>query len=213
MQPYKKNLSALLCTLLMSSVGWTDSLTDIYQSALQNDPVSRAARAAFKANQETQNITRAALLPQLVASASYSESENNEKERLGYIGEAKSEEIRYGVSLSQAIFDMPSWYQFQSGKALSASAEAQFSADQQRLIMRVSQAYLNVLRAYDNKQTRNAEQRAISQRLEQTKERFEVGLVAITDVHETQAFYDDAIVNSLEAQGTLNIAFEARFRF
>ena len=54
--------------------------------------------------------------------------------------------------------------------------------------MRVSQAYLNVLRAYDNKETRNAEQRAIAQRLEQTKERFEVGLVAITDVHEAQAF-------------------------
>ena len=209
MQLNKKNLSALLCALVMSSFGWADSLTDIYQSALQNDPVSRAARAAFKANQETQNITRAALLPQLAASANYSELKTDEKQRLGYIGEANSEEIRYGVSLSQAIFDMPSWYQFQSGKALSASAKAQFSADQQKLIMRVSQAYLNVLRAYDNKETRNAEQRAISQRLEQTKERFEVGLVAITDVHETQAFYDDAVVNSLEAQGALNIAFEA----
>ena len=209
MQLNKKKFSPLLCTLVLSSAGWADSLTDIYQSALQNDPVSRAARAAFKANQETQNITRAALLPQLMASASYSESESYEQERLGNVGDANSEEIRYGVSLNQAIFDMPSWYQFQRGKALSARAEAQFSADQQRLIMRVSQAYLNVLRAYDNKTTRNAEQRAISQRLQQTKERFEVGLVAITDVHETRAFYDDAIVNSLEAQGTLNIAFEA----
>ena len=204
----KTYLAGLLYGLALSSLTWADSLTDIYQSALQNDPVLGAARANFKANSETKKIARAALLPQLAASGEYSESENNEIERTGYIGESISEGVRYGVSLSQAIFDMPSWYQFQSGKALSAGAAAQFSADQQRFIMRVSQAYLNVLRAFDNKETRNAEQRAISRRLEQTKERFEVGLVAITDVHEAQAFFDEAIVNSLEAQGALNIAFE-----
>ena len=200
--------AALFYGLMLTGVTWAESLTDIYQSALQNDPMLAAARANFKAGLETKKISRAALLPQLAASGDYSESESTEIARAGYMGESISEGTRYGVSLSQAIFDIPSWYQFQSGKALSASAAAQFSADQQRFILRVSQAYLNVLRAYDNRETRNAEQRAIAQRLEQTKERFEVGLVAITDVHEAQAFFDEAIVNSLEAQGALNIAFE-----
>ena len=200
--------TALIYGLMLTSASLAESLTDIYQTALQNDPVLGAARANFKAGLETKKITRAALLPQLAASGEYSESESTELERIGYLGDSTSEGTRYGVSLSQAIFDMPSWYQFQSGKSLSAGAAAQFSADQQRFIMRVSQAYLNVLRAYDNKETRNAEQRAIAQRLEQTKERFEVGLVAITDVHEAQAFFDEAVVNSLEAQGALNIAFE-----
>jgi outer membrane protein len=200
--------TALLYGLILSNSAWAESLTDIYQSALQNDPVLATARANFKAGLETKKIARAALLPQLAVSGEYSESESEESERTGYVGESLSEGTRYGVSLSQAIFDMPAWYQFLSGQALSSGAAAQFSADQQRFIMRVSQAYLNVLRTYDNRETRKAEQRAISQRLEQTKERFEVGLVAITDVHEAQAFFDDAIVNSLEAQGALNIAFE-----
>ena len=103
---------------------------------------------------------------------------------------------------------MPSWYSFKSGKALSDSAQAQFAADQQSLIIRVSEAYFNVLRAYDNLQTRSAEQRAIQRQLEQTRERFEVGLLPVTDVHEAQAVFDDAAVNSLEARGALNIAFE-----
>ena len=203
----KVNFTVLIYGLILTSASLAESLTDIYQTALQNDPVLGAARANFKAGLETKKITRAALLPQIAASGEYSESESTELERIGYLGDSTSEGTRYGVSLSQAIFDMPSWYQFQSGKSLCRCA-AQFSADQQRFIMRVSQAYLNVLRAYDNKETRNAEQRAIAQRLEQTKERFEVGLVAITDVHEAQAFFDEAVVNSLEAQGALNIAFE-----
>jgi outer membrane protein len=57
-------------------------------------------------------------------------------------------------------------------------------------------------------QTRDAEERAIQRQLEQTRERFEVGLLPVTDVHEAQAVFDDAAVNSLEARGALNIAFE-----
>jgi outer membrane protein len=72
----------------------------------------------------------------------------------------------------------------------------------------VSEAYFNVLRAYDNKQTRKAEELAIQRQLEQVTERFEVGLLPITDVHEIQAIFDDASVNSLEANGALDIAFD-----
>ena len=67
---------------------------------------------------------------------------------------------------------------------------------------------MSVLRAFDNNETRKAEQRAIFRQLEQTKERFEVGLLPITDVHEAQAIFDDALVNSLEAKGALAIAFD-----
>lgn len=186
-----------------------DSLVDIYESALKNDPVLRAARATFNADREGKNISRAALLPQLAISGEYKESETNDSSPLiGIGGTIDSDGTSYRASLTQAIFDMPSWYRFQGSKSLSESARAQFAADQQSLIIRVSDAYFNVLRAYDNMQTRNAEERAIQRQLEQTRERFEVGLLPVTDVHEAQAVYDDAVVNSLEAQGALNIAFE-----
>jgi outer membrane protein len=219
MRLVKQGLFAVGTTLLAAQISWADSLKDIYQSALQNDPVLRAAKASFNAEREAKNISRAALLPQLSASGEYRESETNDDSRSIFIIEGQtlssvsqglidSTGTSYNVSLSQAIFDMPSWYNFQSCKALSKSAQAQFSADQQSLIIRVSQAYFNVLRAYDNMETRKAEERAIQRQLEQTRERFEVGLLPVTDVHEAQAAYDDARVNSLEARGALNIAFE-----
>ena len=209
-----------LCSVLFISQGSAaDSLTDIYELALQSDPTLRAARANFQVGKETKNISRAYLLPVISASADFTQSERNSESSQVYsfIQEdpflskslSDTDTTSYGVSLTQAIFDMPAWYNFQSGKALSRSASAQFASDQQSLILRVSNAYLNTLRAFDNNETRKAEQRAIQRQLEQTQERFEVGLLPITDVHEAQAVRDDALVNSLEAQGALNIAFDA----
>ena len=204
MQTVTKRLMISCFAFLAPQMVMADTLKDIYETALQNDPVLSAARASFNANSEAKNIGRAALLPQLAASGEYRESETN---YMG-LGTIDSDTTSYNVSLSQAIFDMPAWYQFQGSKALSESARAQFSADQQSLIIRVSDAYFNVLRAYDNMETRKAEERAIQRQLEQTRERFEVGLLPVTDVHEAQAVFDDAAVNSLEAEGALTIAFE-----
>lgn len=199
----------LMASLMVPQTSLADTLTGIYESAVQNDPVLRAARANFNADRENKNIARGALLPQLSISGDYTQSELNDSSPIvGMGGLIDSDTTSYSASLNQAIFDMPSWYSFQSGKALSESARAQFAADQQSLIIRVSDAYFNVLRAYDNLQTRDAEERAIQRQLEQTRERFEVGLLPVTDVHEAQAVFDDAAVNSLEARGALNIAFE-----
>ena len=204
-----KTLTASITLFLAAQTAWADSLNDIYQAALQNDPVLRAARANFNAERETKNISRAALLPRLAISGDYTEAEKNEywtdSPQRGLLD---SETTAYNATLSQAIFDMPAWYSFKGAKALSQSARAQFAADQQNLIIRVSQAYFSVLRAYDNLQTRDAEELAIQRQLEQTRERFEVGLLPVTDVHEAQAAFDNAAVNSLEARGALNIAFE-----
>jgi len=209
-----------LCTVLLISQGSAaDSLKDIYELALQSDPTLRAARANFQVGRETKNISRAYLLPVISASADFSQAERNSESSQVYSfisadpfvskSFSDTDSTTYSVSLTQAIFDMPAWYQFQRGKALSKSAAAQFAAEQQTLILRVSSAYLGALRAYDNHETRKAEQRAIQRQLEQTKERFEVGLLPVTDVHEAQAVFDDALVNSLEARGAVNIAFDA----
>ena len=204
-----KTLAVSITLFLAAQTAWADSLNDIYQAALQNDPVLRAARASFNAEREAKNISRAALLPRLSISGDYTEVEQNENALTSpTLGLIDSETTAYNATLSQAIFDMPSWYNFQGAKKLSQRARAQFAADQQSLIIRVSQAYFTVLRAYDNLQTRNAEELAIQRQLEQTRERFEVGLLPVTDVHEAQAAFDDAAVNRLEARSAVNIAFE-----
>ena len=78
MRLIKLGLLAFSATLLVAPLSSADSLKDIYDSALQNDPVLRAARASFNADREIKNISRAALLPQISISGDYTQSENNE---------------------------------------------------------------------------------------------------------------------------------------
>jgi outer membrane protein len=195
-----KVVSIIALIALLSTTARAETLEDIYRSAVKNDPIAGAAKATYKANKETLNQGRAVLLPQLTASASKVEPSSDEN-----IDPIKT---TYRASLSQSLFNVPAWFQFRSAKNMDQVAEANFAAQQQSLIIRVSESYFNVLRAYDNKQTRKAEELAIQRQLEQVTERFEVGLLPITDVHEIRAIFDDASVNSLEANGALDIAFD-----
>ncbi len=218
----KKLANTLACTLLLGgslpAVG--DSLTEIYNLALENDPQLRAARAEYRARREAENIGRAGLLPQISASAEYQESDEDRFNRSQFVlgdnliisgteAEEDSDQTVYSVSLEQPLFDLPAWYDFKEGKAVGKQARVQFAADQQELILRVSEAYFNVLRARENLNSAITEQEAIGRQLEQTQQRYEVGLVPITDVHEAQSAYDDATVTTLELRGALNVAFEA----
>ena len=195
-----KFLLFIALIVLISTSANAETLADIYQLAVKNDPIAGAAKATYKANKETLKQGKAVLLPQLNASSSKVEPESDEN--------IDPITTTYRASLSQSIINVPAWFQFRSAKNMDQAAEAKFSAQQQSLIIRVSESYFNVLRAYDNKQTRQAEELAIQRQLEQVTERFEVGLLPITDVHEIQAIFDDARVNSLEANGALDIAFD-----
>ncbi len=204
-------LAGALC--LGSAQLHADSLQDIYALALENDHQLKADTAAYQANKEALTIGRSGLLPQVNATASYSDTDQDTSGALTTGGASNDFEIdsqneSYSVTLTQPLFNMAAWFGYKQGKVLSQQAEAQFSADQQSLIIRVSEAYFNVLRSIDNMETAQAEEKALSHQLEQTKQRFEVGLTAITDVHEAQAAYDNATAVTLEALGNLGIAFE-----
>jgi outer membrane protein len=205
-------LAAAISLATASSVA--DTLQETYLLALDNDHQLKADEAEYRAGLEAKVIGRSALLPQINATATYSDTEYDS---LGYQGdpifdtiasEVESENEAYSVTLTQPLFNMPAWFGYKQGVSLSQLSESQFSADQQSLIIRVSEGYLNVLSAVDNLETAMAEENALSHQLEQTRQRFEVGLTAITDVHEAQAAYDTAVATTLEARGNLGIAFE-----
>ncbi|MGK2915222.1 MAG: TolC family outer membrane protein [Porticoccaceae bacterium] len=216
----KRIRGALGCALLVGLPGApaaAETLAEIYQLALANDPQLRAAEASYRAAQESIPLGRAGILPKINASAQFSDGDGNTKGRRALSpvfaptsdGHSDDEGEVYTLSLTQPLFDLPAWFTFKQGYDLDRQAKAQFAADQQAVILRVTGAYFEVLRASENLATAQAELRAIGRQLEQTKERFDVGLVPITDVHESQAAYDDATVNKLEAEGALNVAFEA----
>lgn len=210
------NATAGLISILLTVSCWGDSLSAIYELALKNDPQLRAARAAYLAGSESKNIGRARLLPQVSAVGEYTETESEGSSTsvlgqgaiFGRDGQTDMDTKNYSITLTQPIFDLPAWFGFQQGKELSQQAKLQFSADQQSLILRSADSYFEVLRARENLETSQAEEKAIQRQLEQTRERFEVGLLPITDVYEAQAAYDSARVNTLESKGALDIAFE-----
>ena len=195
------------------------SLLDIYQLALENDSQLKADRAAYEAGLENRYLGRAALLPQINASATYTESDDDSVNRVPIdpndpfvqsgTGNTDLAQKNWGVSLQQPLLNMAAWYDYKRGIKLSEQAEAQFGADQQSLIVRVAEAYFNVLRAIDTLEATIAEERALAQQLEQAKQRYEVGLTAITEVHEAQAAYDSALALRLESRGNLSISYEA----
>ena len=114
----------------------------------------------------------------------------------------------YEFRADQALFDLSAWFAFAAGKQLSKQAEATFAANQQNLITRVVVAYLEVLRSKDNLAASRAQERAFIKQLEQSQQRFEVGLIAVTDVYEASAAKDLAEVNRIIDQNKVAVALE-----
>ena len=214
-----KTLGSLILTATFVAPLQAETLAEIYQLAVANDPQLRAAHAAFRAGKQAIPRARAGLLPTISASIEMADGGGDSSSfrtlnfpgqtfKAGAAGENDDETEFYSLSLTQPLFDMPAWFTFKQGFDLDKRAYADLAAEQQSLIVRVAEAYTEVLRTSENLITAKAEQRAIGRQLEQTKERFEVGLLPITDVHEAQAAFDAARVNTLEAEGALDIAFE-----
>lgn len=210
-----------LALVLVAGPAGAESLRDIYELALENDAQLRAQEAQYLASLEDEKAALSALLPQISAGYTQQNSDTDTTSPgiIGFdnagtplIGDTfdNTDITRdtYQVSLSQAIFDLPAWFSFQSGKELSKQAEATFAGNQQNLIVRVTEAYLGVLRAGDNLEASRAQERAFERQLEQTQQRFEVGLIAITDVYEAQAAYDLAQVTRIRDENALDVAVE-----
>jgi outer membrane protein len=109
------------------------------------------------------------------------------------------------VSLTQPLFRWANWKQYQQGKLQTAISEAEFAQAQQDLIVRVSQAYFDVLAAQDTLASLQAQKAAITEQLASAKRNFEVGTATITDTHEAQARYDLAVAQELAAQSDLEV--------
>lgn len=188
-----------------------DDLLDVYRLALEGDPQLRQAEAALHAVEETKTQARAQLLPQLNASANL----NRERQE---ITESRSiffppmtlfsTTKAYSLNLNQALYHRAYFTQLNQADAAIGQARAAYDAERQNLIVRAAQRYFNVLAAADDLEFARAEKESNQRLLEQTKQRFEVGLVAITDVHESQAAADLAAAREIAAETRLTVARE-----
>lgn len=208
----KRTLLSLMLGLGLSSTALADDLMQVYQQALANDPLVNKAKAQRDAAFEGISISRASLLPQISGSIGYSMSD---REVAQFVSEdniiqldSKSTTMSYGIDLSMSLYDHANWVGLDRAEKVAEQSDAQLASTMQQLIVRTVTAYFDVLRARDSLEFVRAEKRAIERQLEQTKQRFEVGLTAITDVHEAQANFDNTVAQEIQAENSLESALE-----
>ncbi len=201
----------LASNLLISSEAYSESLLQVYALSKQNDLQHKADIARFNANKEAVNIARSGLLPQITGNAGYSDVETDTTTNTSFTtqGTANTDTTEYSISLTQPLINFSALNTYRSGKIQTTAAEVQLAADEQALIIRSAQAYFDVLSAIDQLRTSKAEEKALSTQLEQTRQRYEVGLISINDVHETQAAFDSSVANRISAEANVGIQLEA----
>ena len=190
-----------------SSLADGESLLEIYALAKANDHEFKSQEAIFKATNEAAAINRAALRPQIRGTVSGSHS--NADTRGSTSQETDTDRLNYGLTLEQAIINNKAWHTYKQGKVEAAAALATYHANELSLIVRSAEAYFNVLRAQDQLETAKAEEKAQATLLEQTRQRYEVGLISINDVHETQAAYDSAVAATISAEASVGIQYDS----
>ena len=206
MRPIKTlQIYFLFSLIAISSPLRTENLADVYELALKNDPLLKAAEATYRAGKENRTQGIAGLLPTLSVGGSTNWNEYRVEEQL--IDQYNSNS--YLASLNQPIFRLDKWFQFERGTALSEAASAEFAYQQQETMIRVASAYFNVLNSIDSLNAARAEEKAIGRQKDLAKKRFDVGLAAITEVQETQAAYDLTVVSRIAREAQLDSAQES----
>jgi outer membrane protein len=194
-----------LGTLALSGPAHSASLLEIYQQALQGDPLIHEAEARRLAAQEAKPQARGVLLPQISVTGDWTQTDvsgtsfsiiNNQTTTFSQ----DNTSTNWGFGLRQTLFRWDQIVNLRRADKTITKAEAVREAAQQDLIVRVAQRYFNVLAAEDRLTSINANREAIARQLEQAKQRFDVGLIAITDVQESQAAYDQSVADEIGAK-------------
>ncbi len=196
-------------------------LLEVYQDALRFDTQIREAEATEKATREANPQAWAALLPQLSGSYAFSRQKQSNSSVFpiectpgtpGCTTGAIAIPIRsteysnnhgYQLQLTESLFSWSNIETLAQAHKKVAQAETQYRAAQQDLIQRVATAYFNVLNAVDNLAAQQASLEALTSQLDQANKRFQVGLIAITDVKEAQAAHDAAAAAVIDAKRNL----------
>ena len=199
----------LALTLALAPSAQAANLSDTYRDARAYDAQYASARAAYEAGKEKAAQGRAGLLPRVNVSghALYSEISGND-----VFGESQTQSYetgQLGINVIQPVFRKQNSVEYEQAKQQVKIAEVQFKTAEQDLILRVAQAYFDVLQSQDNLAFIAAQKAEITEQLAAAKRNFEVGTATITDTHEAQARYDLAVAQEIAEQNSYNIRLRA----
>lgn len=200
--------------LLLCLPGLTkaEDLIEVFEKALQNDPIVKQAEAKQSSAGEKREQGLARFFPVISATgASAREWRHSKIPSLTNLFPASQEywNSSFSLNFSQPLFHWDHWVQLSQSDNQIAQAEADYQAELQNLMVRTTEAYFNILSAQDNLNFTVSEKEAISKQLEQAKARFDAGVIPITDVYEAQAAFDQTAANEIEAINNLDNQKEA----
>ncbi|CAG73249.1 outer membrane protein [Pectobacterium atrosepticum SCRI1043] len=202
-----KKLLPLLIGLSLggfSAMSQAENLLQVYQQAKSTNPDLRSSAATRDAAFEKINESRSPLLPQLGLGADYTYNRGY-RDSKGVNSDVKGASLQ----LTQTLFDMSKWRALTLQEKQAGIEDVTYQTAQQNLMLNTATAYFNVLRAIDSLSYINAQKQAIYRQLDQTTQRFNVGLVAITDVQNARAQYDSVLANEVLTRNTLDNALES----
>lgn len=192
----------LLTGIICSAASNASNLMDIYHEALEKDAQYQSARAAYQAVQEKIAQGRAGFLPNI--NLSFTRQVQEVDTTLGPSVTIQNRGLV--LSATQPIVRFENFIIYAQAKTQVSQAESQFVIAAQDLILRVAQAYFNVLDAQVDVEVAEAQKEAIHKQLEQAKRNFEVGIATIVDTNEAQARFDLTLSQEIAAQNALEIS-------
>jgi len=205
MKPSASSFPFLIGALCLTTSAFATDLMQVYREALSNDQQYAAARATAEAGREKGPQGLSGLLPTIGASANVLYNDNRYRPDDQPSVSTSYRTNAYNVNLTQPLFRWQNFVQYDQGKLQVVQAEANFAQASQDLIVRVAQAYFDVLNAQENLKAVRANKQSISLQLEQAKKNFEVGTATITDSQEAQSRFDLAAAQEIAAQSDLDV--------
>jgi len=178
------------------------NLSQIYALAVLQDPTLQAAQAALRANRQVFPQALAQMAPNLSASYNTTATQSN----LFYLGSYNT--TNYSFNLTQPIYHPEHWAQLEQARYIAKGAGAVYLSATQALMIRVANQYFAILGSLDDLHFTQAQRKAFKRQLEQTQQRFEVGLIAITDVQDAKARFDSAVADEIAAANAVADQYE-----
>ena len=206
-----KTLWVIFTAMLASPAAMAVDLVGVHDLALKSDPRLQAAEYRRQATAENKTQAWANMLPQLGAGATWTRGDSTTSFGIPGVDDVEQDKERrnYDISLQQSLYRQANYEQLDVARGQITQADAIYQIAFQDFLLRVSQGYFLVLTLIDGVTFAEAEEKALQRQFEQAEQRFEVGLTAVTDVHEARASYDNARARAIVARNDLADAKEA----
>ncbi|MBZ5488107.1 TolC family outer membrane protein [Halomonas aquamarina] len=222
-------LRPLLLAVLAASVALPAQAADlvtITRDALGNNASLNAARAQYSGVEAARDVARGQLLPQVNASGNVVHNRQYESQTSARavpvpptgagnagagVGGGSDDNFNSGslsLEATQVLFNAVTRQEVTQAERQIDQQVYLLAATEQQLLIDVASAYFDILRANEVLEARQAQERAIGRQLEQASEQFEVGLIAITEVEEARASFDQSRADRIAAESNLQVAFE-----